>query len=322
MTSRTIIRIGGTAYSGSTLLDLMLSSADKAFSCGEVFAVFRPFRMHHFSPDCTCRDRNCPIWAPVIASGEKRLWQSLSGLMPDVQFFIDSSKDLVWLKDSIERQSDEFRYVDLLIWKSPAEYAFSRMKRGKLRGWKKSYIRYHERYFAIVKNWRTVRYSDLAMNPNEKLKFICRAATIPFREGLDKYWEKQHHSLFGSLSARLHLYDKQSVSFEDIAQSRAKYKPQIENGNDLEITKHKSIYYDQNVMSKLPALIQKEINTDSQLEQIAKLLEAKEVDNPATEAHQPYLVRGTATPLWYQTNSLKRNLKYSYCRVLMAFGYK
>jgi hypothetical protein len=258
----------------------------------------------------------------VIASGEKRLWQSLSGLMPEIQFFIDSSKDLFWLKDSIERQSDEFCYVDLLIWKSPAEYAFSRMKRGKLRGWKKSYIRYHERYFSIVKNWRAIRYSELAMNPHEKLKTICRAANIPFHEGLDKYWKKQHHSLFGSLSARLHLYDKQSESFEDIAQSRSKYKPKIENGNDLEITKHKSIYYDQNVMSKLPALIQKEINTDSQLEQIAKFLKAKEVDNPATEAPQPYIVRGTATPFWHRTNTLKRNLKYCFCRFLVAFGYK
>ena len=101
-----IILIGGTAYSGSTVLDLMLSNAQNGFSCGEVNALFRPYRKHHFSQKCACGENDCDIWRNVLAGGECNLWNNLKAQNPKVSFFIDSSKDLVWLYDQNHKYID------------------------------------------------------------------------------------------------------------------------------------------------------------------------------------------------------------------------
>lgn len=46
--SLSLVRIAGTAYGCSTVLDLMLANADNASSRGEIDALFRPYRRHHF----------------------------------------------------------------------------------------------------------------------------------------------------------------------------------------------------------------------------------------------------------------------------------
>lgn len=50
----TLISICGEGQSGSTMLDLMLGNGYDTFSCGEVYAWFRPWRTHHFRITCSC----------------------------------------------------------------------------------------------------------------------------------------------------------------------------------------------------------------------------------------------------------------------------
>lgn len=52
MSGKTAIFIGGSSYSGSTLLDMMLASGEDGFSAGEVSALFYPYRPHHINPEC------------------------------------------------------------------------------------------------------------------------------------------------------------------------------------------------------------------------------------------------------------------------------
>ena len=54
-----VIFIGGTSYSGSTFFDMILANDPKGFSCGEVNALFNPYRPHHTDPLCGCGDINC-----------------------------------------------------------------------------------------------------------------------------------------------------------------------------------------------------------------------------------------------------------------------
>ena len=43
-----LVFIGGTARSGSTLLDKIISNDPKVMSLGEIHAIFCPTRKHHF----------------------------------------------------------------------------------------------------------------------------------------------------------------------------------------------------------------------------------------------------------------------------------
>jgi hypothetical protein len=45
---KALILVCGAARSGTTMLDLMLGNSPDVFSYGEIYALFRPFRTHHF----------------------------------------------------------------------------------------------------------------------------------------------------------------------------------------------------------------------------------------------------------------------------------
>lgn len=57
--SKKVIFIGGTSYSDSTFLDMILANDPSGFSCGEVLALFHPTRSYHIDPLCGCGDRDC-----------------------------------------------------------------------------------------------------------------------------------------------------------------------------------------------------------------------------------------------------------------------
>ena len=313
---KTIIRIGGTGYSGSTLLDLMLANADDAFSCGEMYALFRPTLPHHINPLCTCMNTNCHIWNQVKAQGEKHVWTTLSSMFPRINTFVDSSKYLVWYLD--QQRSDHlhtFVPYNLLIWKTPEEYAHSCMKRGVLKKWKKTYIHYHTSYFSIMNNWISVRYSDLVKNPIEKLKKLCSLLNIGYLPGKELFWNRQYHTLFGSHSAKIHLHDKDSQGFNN---SFSKHrKPNVNQKEEPEIRYHKTLYYDRSAKICLDTSILKEIETDESLNKILRVLEMTEVDG--ISAHNPMLQHLInelkPRPGWYLQGKIKRYIASVICKI-------
>ena len=75
--SKRLVMVCGAARSGTTMLDLMLGNAEDAFSCGEIYALFRPFRTHHFDPECTCGSRDCDTWRQLRAVPEADFHRSV-----------------------------------------------------------------------------------------------------------------------------------------------------------------------------------------------------------------------------------------------------
>ena len=166
---RKVVRIGGTAYSGSTLLGFMLANDPNGFFCGEIHSLLHPYRLNHFYPKCSCHDSSCAIWKKVKAGGKLRVWQTLTELFPETKYFVDSSKHLLWHFDRLQKDECKgFELKNVLIWKTPAEFAYSCFKRDKLRNWKRAYLNYYRRYFEITRQWHSVRYSDLVRNPAKK----------------------------------------------------------------------------------------------------------------------------------------------------------
>ena len=208
-----VIHIGGTSYSGSTLLDMTLANDPKGFSCGEVHAIFHPFRNHHLSLHCGCGDSECDVWEQIRAGGATRLYQEIFRLFPEVEFVVDSSKPPVWIMDQIlQSKSTGIEVVNLLIWKTPEEFYASRAKRGEVKGWATAWINYYRMYFASIPSWVSVRYADL-INNSSVLERLCQAIDIPYFPDKHEYWRKTQHTLFGNSSAKIHLYDASSVQY-------------------------------------------------------------------------------------------------------------
>lgn len=269
-----VIQIASTNYSGSTMLDLMLSNDDRGFSCGEMYAMFRPWRPYHLHPRCRCGNPGCDIWERVRAYGEEKVYESIFKLCPQVDFIVDSSKFPIWLKDQQRylRQSN-LQCINVLIWKDPLEYAYACFKRRQIKGWKERWISYHKKCISITPHWCSVRYRDLAQAPAETLAGLCEAIEIDYYPGKEFFWERRQHTLWGSASVSMHLQEKGSEAFSGMADVRALEKPNIDQQEILEIKQHREIYYDGNYRQKLPVEIITNAQNDSELNDLVNILE-------------------------------------------------
>lgn len=306
MPIKKIIRVAGTSHSGSTMLDLMLSNAYNAFSCGEINALFRPYRMHHYDPICGCLNPNCTIWKEVKSEGEKNTWNTLFRLFPKIDIFVDSSKDPVWLID--QKKYDKWHKANVknvLIWKTPEEYAYSRYKRGLIKNWKKSYINYHLKYFTIADDWISIKYSDLAKNPPRKLKRLCDVLGLEYWPGKEKYWDKEHHTLFGSNSAKSRL----NLSFDD-----NKFRNKTKNNLNNDLISSSLIKYKQIKMEMLPVDIKNEIYNDNLLKELTNILSRNEIDT-SIESNSTKSISLTSRPQmgWYYYGKIKRLFRHYSC---------
>ena len=208
----TLIHIYGTARSGSTILDLMLGNSPDAFSCGEVSAWFRPYRKHHFTIDCPCRQNPCPVWERIAHVPESQFYVTVIREL-GVSFIVDSSKDLCWLLDAQKwAKAGQIQSVNLLVWKDPIDLVYSYWKRGRgLTVWRKEFIKCYSRFFETDLPFLAVNYNALASNPQGGVRAICAAVGMPYSEGRERFWEKQHHYLFGSLGVRRQVQGRDSA---------------------------------------------------------------------------------------------------------------
>lgn len=199
----TLINVCGAARSGSTMLDLMLGNSPDAFSCGEVNAWFRPYRTHHFEIDCACGEKPCSVWERLKDAPEKQFHATVAQAL-QVNFVIDSSKEICWVVDSQEwAAANGLALFNLVLWKEPLELAYSHWKRKQgLLSWRREFVGYYGKIFQLGLPFWTINYHELVADPSGKLQEICAALNMPYFTGKEQFWNKQHHHLFGSLGIR------------------------------------------------------------------------------------------------------------------------
>ena len=266
--NKKVFFIGGSSYSGSTMLDMMIGNCAEGFSIGEVYALYRPYRPKNFAvkPECGCGDPNCNFWAQVRKAGEDNLYEELFILFKDISFIVDSSKEPWWIKKQSEHlQAQGIDVFHLLIWKDPADFAHSMLKR-KRKHLKKLWKNYYRLYFSLIKNYFIISYEDLVQNPDKILHTICDKTGIVFHQGQKNYWNKKHHTLFGNNSAKIHLHDEddKTIEQEEFLTNRT-----VQH-------KHRSIYHDTSYLNVLPASVKREIKNDVKLQKLVHTLETGE----------------------------------------------
>lgn len=118
----------------------------------------------------------------------------------DIDFIVDSSKDPLWLMDQIRYNQDKnYKIVPVLIYKTPLEYFYSIYKRDKNSVVNKGWIRRHQQVFYATKDFISVNYKELTVNPSKKVKSLCKELQIEYFKGKKNFWINQHsHFLFGS----------------------------------------------------------------------------------------------------------------------------
>ena len=268
-----IFQIASTEFSGSTMLDMMLANTQYGFSCGEIFAMFRPFRPHHFKPQCGCRYVGCKFWDRVINYGENRVYEGIFNEAHQVDYLLDSSKDLVWFKDQEHYQKNtNYEIIRIVLWKDPLEYAYSCWKRGKINNWENRWVNYYSRLFSISPSWYALRFRDLVTKPSEILSALCKVIGIRYFPGLEQFWNKTHHTLFGSDSTKAHVLQKNSEEYEFLQSKREKAKPNISSDNIVEFRKHRSIYYENDYYNKLPTEIRRSAHENHLIRDVKNIL--------------------------------------------------
>lgn len=224
MTIKKLINVCGAPRSGSTMVDLMIGNDPRAFSLGEIHAWFRPFRSHHFQIICSCQSKNCP-WQTLNSLKEKEFYKKCFEIL-DVDTLVDSSKNIAWVIDNNIRVSKEnIPVYNVLLYKDPISFIYSYWKRGDSieEAIHVYFIKYYKRFFEANLPFISINYNHLVTNPAPTLKVLCDILSIPYFEGKERFWEKNHHHLFGSggtrkqirtAATRIRKKDEYPVEFE------------------------------------------------------------------------------------------------------------
>ena len=215
-----VIYITSRGHSGSTLLDLILSTHSKVCSVGEIKCL-------HSSSDefCTCgqiRIWECPYWQRVddelytttrlrmsdldvetddpgmFAAHNRILFEAVSRATGQ-SVIVDSSKTVARLKKLID--ADIFDITIIHLMRSPFGVVYSNLKRG--RDWK-----YHARNYThgMMSTRRlldgrahmVVRYEDMARRTREVIDPVMRAIGLEFEPGQLQWATAEHHNLGGN----------------------------------------------------------------------------------------------------------------------------
>lgn len=201
----TLINVLGTSYSGTTMLDLMLGNGPEAFSCGEVHALFRPFRTSHRGLADALLDQSDPNdpWARIGPVGQEGFHARVASAL-GVNVVVDSSKDLGWMIDAHDwARRSGLLVANVVIWKYPHELAESYHKRDL--GFEASrhhFLTYHQRLLSTGVPFTAVRWRDLAADPAATLRSLCELMGIPWRDGRERFWEAGATHLLGNAGTR------------------------------------------------------------------------------------------------------------------------
>lgn len=235
-----VVFVNGTARCGSTLVDLILGNDPRGFSLGEVSSWFRPWRTTHFDIKCGCGIYPCPVWEELKEADERDLYSTLLG-RPDVDFVVDSSKRLTWIIDQNIRLMSEGRYrvFNLFLYKDPVSLHHSRWKRGDtdVRRTAREY-HYYERAIEARVPFVSMNYDWLISHLDVGVRRVCDLFGLGHRDGRERFWEKQHHHLWGSFGPRKQLFaENPSIYREEFGEDYRRLIPEYERvfGGDRDL---------------------------------------------------------------------------------------
>lgn len=234
MTEPRIVYIVGCGHSGSTLLDMLVSTHSQIFSVGEA-------KMFGRSPDkrCTCGAEHwygCPFWKAVdgrmcadggpglghedIEDGDREVFSAYNR-----RFFravsetsgcpvvLDSSKDFSRLKSFL---NSDLRVDVIHLIRDPRGVAFSGLRKGRpIGGVTKKYVRTHvSAAGALLETHHLeVRYEDLAREPAREVARVLEFLGLEFEPDQLVGWRSLERHNFGG--NRMRFEDTETIQLDE-----------------------------------------------------------------------------------------------------------
>jgi len=224
----TIIYIVGRGHSGSTLLDLLVSSHSEVTSVGEVKSLSsrkKRFGRKPLEEECTCgaaKISDCTFWrhidAKMIESDGLSLWDvdvygedseifeahntAVFNAVSEItgcRFIVDSSKDIDRLEKLLKAKVFDIRPIHLI--RSPYGVVFSNMKKGRvLTKEAYNYTKKMMRARRILSghNHFTVHYETLTTKPSQTLYGIMNWLGLSFEQSQLDWSSHDHHNIAGN----------------------------------------------------------------------------------------------------------------------------
>ena len=188
-----IFFIAGTSYSGSTLLDLILSNDDNTKSVGEIEALFHPVRQHHL--DKVRELKRDPLWSRKLREGPINLYKDLHSAL-GVSTIVDSSKNPTWIRFQIDRLPSDITYSVILVHKDLANLKNSFEKRGRL-NWIRVYKNYHSLFFRNIKDFYRLEYKEIPKQTDIFFEVLKKLGVDMEPQRLN-FWEQERTNFFGN----------------------------------------------------------------------------------------------------------------------------
>jgi hypothetical protein len=235
----------GPGHCGSTLLDLILGSHSKAFSLGEFRMIGKTLERHNGRKLCGICDDHCDFWNDKVGlhilksfySRKNTIDQIISKicrLVLNPYFFIffwfnknviiDSSKKPSWFKKQLTPAYTYFDVEPFLIYmvRDGRAVVNSYLRKYPEKGfvqimdmWKSQILSMNQYYKGFPESKKiTVKYEELATNPEKIVKSICNRLKIKFERQMLHYWKHEHHVIYGNLGTRslIMKYNRKSHS--------------------------------------------------------------------------------------------------------------
>lgn len=262
------------------MLDVMLGNGKNAFSCGEVYAWFRPWRTHHRKIRCACGSDPCPVWEKIAHVPEAAFHRAVCERL-GIDFVVDSSKELRWLIDNQPwAKKSEMSVFNILIYKPPLELAYSQFKRGRdPMGWRGDFISYHDRLLKLGLPFSAVSYRELAQAPGKTLADICSRIGMAYESGQERAARVQSHHTFGSFGLRRQL-----------------------DGGGLSVRAEPDFSSD---FTREREALEAQIARDGEVSDVLGELERRHVDRAPREKAAPAFRRPLVMPAWYYAQRAK-----------------
>lgn len=201
---RKIVFICCPSRSGSTIVDLMLGNDPNIFSTGEVYCLFYTYKKHHakFLQD---QKKHNSFWSRIDANDVENIhFQIMNESQCPV--IIDSSKELGWffqvynncIKNNIDVEV-------ILVFKPFIRLYHSFKKRGLSDDKIQKQVQYYKEFLKLQIPYIPANLSDLTNGTEDALRRLCQLLEVPFFEGKQNFWVKNHLHLFGSQTTRSFL---------------------------------------------------------------------------------------------------------------------
>ncbi len=196
--------ICGAGHSGSTLLGLVLGSHTSCFYCGEAAKVryLGDRRKVPRKRVCKLCGEGCPLWSRFSWDRGAPLYAQISRAA-DAPVVIDSTKNAAWIGERLA----ELRHPALLIFLQRDGRAVINSRIRKYPGmpveqliadWTAQIQRTRELYEAFDGRRCSLRYEDLASDPEAAARRLCGLLELDFEPAMLDFTRHEHHPLGGN----------------------------------------------------------------------------------------------------------------------------